>query len=30
MRYSQYFIPTVKETPSDAEVVSRRLCCGPG
>ena len=25
MRYSQYFIPTVKETPSDAEVISHQL-----
>ena len=25
MFYSRYFIPTVKETPSDAEVVSHQL-----
>ncbi|MBT1075464.1 proline--tRNA ligase [Geobacter grbiciae] len=30
MRYSQYFIPTVKETPSDAEVVSHKLMLRAG
>ncbi len=30
MRYSQYFIPTVKETPSDAEVVSHQLMLRAG
>ncbi|CAG0989623.1 prolyl-tRNA synthetase [Geobacteraceae bacterium] len=30
MRYSQYFVPTVKETPSDAEVVSHQLMLRAG
>lgn len=30
MRYSRYFIPTVKETPSDAEVVSHQLMLRAG
>ena len=30
MRYSQYFIPTVKETPADAEVVSHQLMLRAG
>jgi prolyl-tRNA synthetase len=30
MRYSQYFIPTVKETPSDAEVASHQLMLRAG
>ncbi len=30
MRYSQYFIPTVKETPSDAEVISHQLMLRAG
>jgi len=30
MRYSQYFIPTVKETPSDAEVISHQLMLRSG
>ena len=30
MRYSQYFIPTVKETPADAEVVSHKLMLRAG
>jgi prolyl-tRNA synthetase len=30
MRYSQYFIPTVKETPSDAEVISHQLLLRAG
>ncbi|BCG46557.1 Prolyl-tRNA synthetase, bacterial type [Citrifermentans bremense] len=30
MRYSQYFIPTVKETPSDAEVISHKLMLRAG
>jgi prolyl-tRNA synthetase len=30
MRYSNYFIPTYKETPSDAEVVSHRLMLRSG
>jgi hypothetical protein len=29
MRWSQYFIPTLREDPADAEVVSHKLCCGP-
>ena len=30
MRYSSYFIPTVKETPSDAEIVSHQLMLRAG
>ena len=30
MRYSQYFVPTVKETPSDAEVISHKLMLRAG
>lgn len=30
MRYSKYFIPTLKETPSDAEVVSHQLMLRAG
>jgi len=30
MRYSQYFIPTVKESPADAEVVSHKLMLRAG
>jgi len=30
MRYSHYFIPTVKETPADAEVVSHQLMLRAG
>ena len=30
MRYSQYFIPTIKETPSDAEVISHQLMLRAG
>ena len=30
MRYSEYFIPTVKETPADAEVVSHQLMLRAG
>ena len=30
MRYSQYFIPTLKETPADAEVVSHQLMLRAG
>ncbi len=30
MRYSQYFIPTLKETPADAEVVSHKLMVRAG
>jgi len=30
MFYSRYFIPTVKETPSDAEVVSHQLMLRAG
>ena len=30
MRYSRYFIPTVKETPSDAEVISHQLMLRAG
>jgi prolyl-tRNA synthetase len=30
MRYSNYFIPTVKETPSDAEVISHQLMLRAG
>lgn len=30
MRYSQYFVPTVKETPADAEVVSHQLMLRAG
>ncbi len=30
MRYSRYFIPTLKETPSEAEVVSHRLMLRAG
>ncbi len=30
MRYSQFFIPTVKETPADAEVVSHQLMLRAG
>lgn len=30
MRYSQFFIPTLKETPSDAEVVSHQLMMRAG
>lgn len=30
MRYSQYFLPTVKETPADAEVVSHKLMLRSG
>jgi len=30
MRYSQYFLPTLKETPGDAEVVSHQLMARAG
>jgi prolyl-tRNA synthetase len=30
MRYTQYFIPTVKETPADAEVISHKLMLRAG
>ena len=30
MRYTQYFIPTVKETPADAEVISHQLMLRAG
>jgi prolyl-tRNA synthetase len=30
MRYSRYFIPTVKETPADAEVISHQLMLRAG
>lgn len=30
MRYSQYFLPTTKETPADAEVVSHKLMLRTG
>ena len=30
MRYSQYFLPTIKETPADAEVVSHKLMLRAG
>ena len=30
MRYSEYFIPTVKETPADAEVISHKLMLRAG
>jgi prolyl-tRNA synthetase len=30
MLYSRYFIPTIKETPSDAEVVSHQLMLRAG
>ncbi len=30
MRYSHYFIPTVKETPADAEVISHQLMLRAG
>ncbi|MEI6208675.1 MAG: proline--tRNA ligase [Desulfuromonadales bacterium] len=30
MRYSRYFIPTLKETPSDAEVISHQLMLRAG
>ena len=30
MRYSQYFLPTLKETPGDAEVVSHQLMSRAG
>jgi len=30
MRYSQYFLPTLKETPADAEVVSHKLMLRAG
>jgi len=30
MRYSQYFIPTLKETPADAEVISHKLMVRAG
>ena len=30
MRYSQYFIPTLKETPADAEVISHQLMLRAG
>ena len=30
MRYSQYFLPTLKETPADAEVVSHQLMMRAG
>ena len=30
MRYSQYFIPTLKETPADAEVISHQLMLRSG
>ncbi len=30
MRYSQYFLPTLKETPGDAEVVSHKLMARAG
>lgn len=30
MRYSQYFLPTLKETPADAEVVSHQLMLRAG
>ena len=30
MRYSQYLLPTLKETPSDAEVISHQLMLRAG
>src|SRR3954454_21180973 len=30
MRYTQYFIPTVKETPADAQVISHQLMLRAG
>ena len=30
MRYTEYFIPTVKETPADAEVISHQLMLRAG
>ena len=30
MRYSQYFLPTLKETPADAEVISHKLMVRAG
>ena len=30
MRYSKLFLPTLKETPTDAEVVSHRLLLRAG
>ena len=30
MRYSQYFLPTLKENPADAEVVSHQLMMRAG
>jgi prolyl-tRNA synthetase len=30
MRYSQYFLPTLKETPADAEIVSHKLMVRAG
>ena len=30
MRYSQYFLPTLKETPGDAEVISHQLMARAG
>ena len=30
MRYSNYFLPTLKETPADAEVVSHKLMLRAG
>src|SRR5512136_1588158 len=30
MRYSEYFVPTLKETPSDAEVISHQLLLRAG
>jgi len=30
MRYSQYFIPTLKETPADAEIISHQLMLRAG
>ena len=28
MRLSRYFLPVLKETPAEAQIVSHRLCCG--
>jgi prolyl-tRNA synthetase len=30
MRYSNYFIPTIKESPADAEVISHKLMLRAG
>ncbi len=30
MRYSQYLLPTLKETPADAEVISHQLMMRAG